>query len=65
MELKTYLEKRGISQKAFAELLGLTQPSVSNWLRRGRVPAKRVPEVSRLTGLPYARLNPEFVRRRA
>ena len=60
MTLRDWLEQHELTQKEFAARLGLQQPSVARWLRRNSVPADRVPEVARITGLPYSRLNKVF-----
>ena len=40
-----------------AALLGLTQPSVSSWKR---IPAGRVVEIERVTGVPRQKLRPDL-----
>lgn len=42
---------------ALARALGITSASVAGWKR---VPAARVAEVSRITGLPAARIRPDL-----
>lgn len=65
MALREWLESNGLTQGEFADRLCIKQPSVARWLRTGVVPAKRVPRVAAITGLPYHRLNPEFPRKKA
>jgi DNA-binding transcriptional regulator YdaS (Cro superfamily) len=48
-------------QRALAELLGLGQTAVSNWRnRKKRVPAERVIEIERATGVPRHELRPDL-----
>jgi DNA-binding transcriptional regulator YdaS (Cro superfamily) len=44
---------------ALARKLGIKQPSVAGW---NRVPAERVLEVERLSGVPKERLRPDLYR---
>jgi len=46
---------------ALAELLGVANhTTISKWRARGRIPAERVPEISRLTGIPRHELRPDL-----
>lgn len=38
MDLGDYLESRNISEKEFAEMIGVTGTSVAQYLRGGRIP---------------------------
>lgn len=54
MNLETYLNQPGMSGVAFAKLLGVSQPTVSDWARgkeRGGkvVPQERCSQIERLT----------------
>lgn len=54
------IQKAG-GQKALAELLGLGQTAVSNWRnRKKRVPAERVIEIEKATGVPRHELRPDL-----
>ena len=47
-------------QHALARALGLTQPAVRNWVRQGWVPAKRLVDVERVTGVrPFHLAHPD------
>lgn len=43
-------------QVKLAEALGVTQQSVSKWVRRGWAPVQRAAEIEHLTGVPRVRL---------
>jgi DNA-binding transcriptional regulator YdaS (Cro superfamily) len=48
-------------QKALADLLGVRQSHVSNWLNRNkRVPAERVLDIERVTGVSRTELRPDL-----
>lgn len=58
--LKKAIEKAG-SQQALAELIGVRQSHVSNWLNRNkRVPAERVLTIEKATGVPRHELRPDI-----
>jgi hypothetical protein len=42
------------------EALGLSKQSMSDWVRKGKVPLKHCAAVSAKTGIPLARLNDCF-----
>lgn len=48
------------SRKELAEKLNVSRQAVERWLAAGVIPPKRVPEVSRITGMPKRVLNPIF-----
>lgn len=48
--LKAYLQKPGNSQAALAAKLGLSQPAVAKWFKRGQVPPGRVLKIEAATG---------------
>jgi DNA-binding transcriptional regulator YdaS (Cro superfamily) len=50
------------ARSALARALGLSPAAVLQW--NGRVPAKRVVEVERLTGIPREALRPDLYRTR-
>lgn len=58
MTLTTYLEKRGETTR-LAEKLGVSPSTVHRWAQR-RVPADRLPEVSRATKIPARVLRPDL-----
>lgn len=47
------------SQQALAQALGITQQALSQWKLR-RVPAERVLDVERITGIPRHDLRPDI-----
>jgi DNA-binding transcriptional regulator YdaS (Cro superfamily) len=53
------LEDKGIKQSALARLLGVNKSSVALWALR-RVPAERVIEIERETGIPRSDLRPDI-----
>ena len=63
--LLEYLQQPGNSQTALANSLGLSQPAIAKWLERQQIPAERVLEVSRLTGIPAFELRPDIYPERA
>lgn len=58
-ELQSFLTKRGAVSE-LARGLGITHGAIVQW--RGRVPASRVVEVERLTGIPRESLRPDLYR---
>lgn len=49
------------SQKALADLVGVTRAAVSLWKLNGnRVPIERVASVSKATGIPREKLRPDI-----
>lgn len=58
--LKKAIKKAG-TQQALADLIGVRQSHVSNWLNRNkRVPAERVLTIERATGVPRHELRPDL-----
>jgi DNA-binding transcriptional regulator YdaS (Cro superfamily) len=58
--LQKAIAKAG-SQRELAELLGVRQSHISNWLRRNkRVPAGRVCAIEAATGVPRHELRPDL-----
>lgn len=57
--LQEHLKKTGMTQVELAALCGVSQPTVSTWIR-GRVPINRVLQVARITGLRPVDLRPEL-----
>jgi transcriptional regulator with XRE-family HTH domain len=51
--LREYLDRSGITQAAFAKRVGVSQPTVSNWVRgaHSASPAT-LKRISRATGVP-------------
>lgn len=71
MDLQTWLKQTGTSQAAFAEQMTaigrrVTQGAISQWLKKGRIPAERVPQIVEATNgeLTYADLRPDLYGRR-
>jgi len=58
MTLSQYLEQRGAASKV-ARALKIQHSTVSRWARN-RVPADRVQDVARVTGIPAAELRPDL-----
>jgi DNA-binding transcriptional regulator YdaS (Cro superfamily) len=56
MDIKDIVSKAG-GAAALARALGITHPSVCGW---ECVPAKRVPAVSALTGIPRHEIRPDL-----
>lgn len=59
MELHELLNQTGLTQRELADRLGIKQPSVSLWRKRG-IPVERVPDIERVTGIPRSKLRPDF-----
>ena len=49
-----------LSQSRIAKQMNLTQQCISTWVKKNEVPPRRVPEFSRITGIPRCKLNPLF-----
>ena len=56
--LKQAIERAG-GQTELAKAIGTTQGHVSQWLRRGKVPADKVLLIERATGVPRYELRPD------
>lgn len=48
------------SQSELARRLDITQQSVCEWVIRGRVPAERVLQIERVTGVPRHLIRPDI-----
>jgi DNA-binding transcriptional regulator YdaS (Cro superfamily) len=48
------------SQAELARRLKLRQQSIQEWVQRGRVPAERVLEVERVSGVPRHQIRPDI-----
>ena len=57
--VRTAVKKVG-TQGAFASLMGVSRQAVQRWCRNGYVPASKVAEFSRLTGVAPRYLNQAF-----
>jgi len=62
VEFTEWVKKQ--TQVEAAKRFGVTQKAVSNWVNKG-IPLARVRQVERVTGIPAARLHPDFSPRRA
>ena len=51
--------------RPLSRLLGISAPSVSEWRKRGRIPAERVLQVERVTGVSRHILRPDLYPREA
>lgn len=47
-------------QRRLAAALGIKQPSISEWLRRGQIPVERVARVTQVTGMTREELRPDI-----
>lgn len=56
--LRAIAAKRGLRAQIAREI-GVTEQAVRGWILRGRIPAERVPAVSRITGHPLHALRPD------
>ena len=57
--LKSYRIASSLTQGQIAELLGVRPPAVCKW-ERNRVPAERVLDLARITGIPKEELRPDL-----
>lgn len=53
------IEKAGGSQAALGKLIGVTQQTISNWLK-SKIAAEYVLAIERETGVPRYRLRPDI-----
>lgn len=58
-DLPRTLRERGMTQMELARILDVDKSAVSRWAR-GRVPAERVVEIERMTGIPRSELRPDL-----
>ena len=59
MDLKALLKAAGAKQMDVAQKLGVSEPTMSRWVKNG-IPAERVPDMARVTGIPAAKLRPDL-----
>lgn len=62
MDTQTPLElaiERVGSQQALADALGIKSPSITDWHRRGKIPAERCLAIESLTGISRHALRPD------
>jgi DNA-binding transcriptional regulator YdaS (Cro superfamily) len=71
MDLNAWLDIPGNSQTALAERMSaigrpVTQGAISQWLKKGRVPAERVPQIAEATDYQVTEhdLRPDLYKRR-
>ena len=57
-ELKKFVDKH--TQAGVAKMLGMSQRGVGLWFARGRIPAERVIELERVSGIPREKLRPDL-----
>lgn len=62
--LTNYRADRGMTLEQLGELFGVNKTTVMRW-EAGRVPADRVRDVSRVTGIPLEQLRPDLYDRDA
>lgn len=54
--------EKGGGLKALATAMGMSEEGVRIWRSRGKVPAERVVELEKLTGVPREKLRPDLYR---
>lgn len=59
LSFQKLLEKSGIKQSELARKLGVNKSTVALWILR-RIPAERVIEIERETGIPRGELRPDI-----
>lgn len=59
IELRALLKAKGINLALLASLVGIDKATATRWAQR-RIPAERVLEVERLTGVPRHELRPDI-----
>lgn len=57
--LSEALKRMGLRQSDLAERCGVSEPTVSRWVRGGSIPAERVLTVEKITGVPRHVLRPD------
>ena len=62
--LRSYFRTKNVTQEQLADRLGIKQPSIAKWLKRGRIPPDRVRAVEEVTGIPASKLSPELFGKR-
>jgi DNA-binding transcriptional regulator YdaS (Cro superfamily) len=60
MRIMQRIIKAAGGQSELARRLDIRQQSVYEWVRRDRVPAERVLEVERVTGVPRHQIRPDL-----
>jgi len=59
--LRQYRLKNALTLAGFGAMFGVNKTTILRW-EAGRVPAERLPEISRLTGIPAHVLRPDFAK---
>ena len=59
MRIFSFLEERG-NQTKIASELRITPQAVQFWLASKKVPAERIVEVERISGIPRAEIRPDI-----
>lgn len=60
LSIRDIISKCGGTNRT-ASLLGLRPPSISGWIKRGKVPASQVFRVSSLSGVPVKDIRPDLI----
>lgn len=60
MQLRNAIKDKGLNQRQFAKLVGVSEGRVSQWLSSGRVPVERCRQVARITSIPLYKLRPDI-----
>lgn len=61
--IRDAIEKGG-GKRAVADALGMSEEGVRIWIARGKIPAERVVELERITGICREKLRPDLYERR-
>ena len=54
--IRAFRQARNLTQKQFAEMVGVTQGAVSHWESGAQISLKYIPVVATLLGLPISEL---------
>ena len=65
MKIRAYLKQRGLSQKEFATILGVTQGCIAQWIGGKRISSERALQIEKKTQGHVTRedLRPDLYRR--
>lgn len=59
-KLSAYLRDNNLTQKAFAEAIGVTEGAVSQWLAGGNMKMKHLAKIREVTGIEIQDLAPQL-----
>lgn len=47
--IKNLMKAMGINQRTFSKIIGIKAPSLINWIKKGKIPHQRCPQIEKLS----------------